>query len=93
MTVRELHLRPLPEDVAPEKPAPRADAVYFVIQRANGSWTPAAKIITASQTEETAEAFALQMKRQHPQQNFGVFMLRSEAREVEAPIEIVRVAE
>lgn len=68
-----------------------ADEVYFVLQRANGHWSPAAKIVTVFATEQIAEAYAAQQKKLHPQQNFGVAVLRSEAREVAQPIEIVRV--
>lgn len=64
--------------------------VYFVIQRANGHWSPAAKIVAVCPTELAAEEHAAAEKRLHPQQNFGVAMLRSEAREVANPIEIVR---
>lgn len=83
-----LHLRPLPE-----VPTGQVTATFLVMQRANGSWSPGAKIITVCESEDIAEAFALQQKKLHPQQAFGVFMLRSEAREVQAPIEIVRAAD
>lgn len=66
------------------------DAVYFVLQRANGHWSPGAKIISVFATEQIAEAFASQQKKLHPQQHYGVSVLRSEAREVPNPIEIVR---
>lgn len=66
------------------------DQVYFVLQRANGHWSPAAKIISVFATEQIAEAYAAQQKKIHPQQHFGVAVLRSEAREVAQPIEIIR---
>lgn len=64
---------------------------YFVIQRANGHWSSAAKIISVCGNEIIAEEVAAKEKRKHPHQHFGVAMLRSEAREVAHPIEIVRV--
>lgn len=72
--------------------AAAVEPVWFVIQRANGDWSPAAKILHVFQTEESAEREALHMKRIHPAQNFGVAMLRSEAREAPEPFQIVRVA-
>lgn len=66
---------------------------YFVIQRANGHWSSAAKIISVCPTEDGAEEYASAEKRKHPQQHFGVAVLRSEAREVAQPIEIVRIPE
>lgn len=63
---------------------------YFVLQRANGHWSPAAKIVTVCESEDVAEAFATMQKKLHPQQFFGVAVLRSEAREVANPVEIVR---
>lgn len=67
--------------------------VYFVIQRANGHWSSAAKIISVCPTEQSAEDQAAAEKRKNPYQNFGVAVLRSEAREVAQPIEIVRMEE
>lgn len=89
----KLHLHSVTEEPAPEKAGPRADPVFMVIQRSNGSWSVGARIVGLGTDEEVAEAVAMQWKRNHPQQTFGVFMLRSEAREVKAPIEIVRVAD
>lgn len=66
---------------------------YFVIQRANGHWSVAAKIIAVCGSEQAAEDYAAAEKRLHPQQNFGVAVLRSEAREVKQPIEIVRIGD
>lgn len=64
---------------------------YFVLQRANGHWSTAAKIISISANEKIAEAIAAKEKRAHPHQSYGVAVLRSEAREVPNPIEIVRM--
>jgi len=80
-----LTLRAIAENAAAMGP------VYFVMQRANGHWSPAAKIIAICPSEQAAEDQAAAEKRLHPQQNFGVAVLRSEAREVAQPIEIVRV--
>lgn len=71
----------------------KRDKLFLVLQRSNGSWSPGAKIMTVAYEEEVAEAMATQFKKLHPQQIFGVFMLRSEAREVANPIEIVRVGD
>lgn len=80
---------PIPEPLPTQKITP----VYLVIQRANGHWSVGAKIITVCDSEDIAEAFASQQKTLHPQQAFGVFVLRSEARTVMQPIEIVRTFE
>lgn len=69
------------------------DAVYFVIQRSNGHWSPAATILHVMDAEWKADDMALKLKFQHPQQDYGVAKLRSEAREVRKPIEIVRMEE
>lgn len=84
-----LHLHPV-ETAAPPQPAQTVDTLFFVIQRDNGHWSPAAKIITVHYTEGDAENNAASMKSRHPHQHFGVAMLRSEARTVSHPIEIVR---
>ncbi len=80
-----LTLQKIAEGVRPFEP------FYFVLQRANGQWSSAAKIIAVCATERDAEDYAAQKKRLNPQQNFGVAALRSEAREVANPVEIVRV--
>lgn len=85
MTLTLQRIMPLADEVT------TVDQVYFVIQRANGHWSPAAKIINVFADEKIAEIFASQQKKLHPQQHFGVAVLRSEAREVSNPIEIVRV--
>jgi hypothetical protein len=77
----------IPEPYALGKMTP----VFLVCQRQNGHWSPGAKIMDIAESEEIAEARASYLKKQHPQQCFGVFVLRSEAREVLNPIEIVRV--
>lgn len=68
-----------------------ADPTFFVIQRQNGHWSIAAKIIGVFSSEPLAEAAAQVAKETHPHQTFGVAALRSEARVVAKPIEIVRV--
>lgn len=83
-----LHLQPAPEDSEPAAPA-----TFLVLQRANGHWSPGAKVVHVTRDEQDAEAYALHHKRICPQQAFGVFMLRSEAREVKNPVEIVRMTE
>lgn len=79
--------------VPPEAEPCVTDRVYFVLQRSNGHWSPAAKVLSVFATEQIAETFAAQQKRLHPQQHFGIAVLRGEAREVSSPIEIVRVEE
>lgn len=85
-----LHLRAVQEDQASET---SVEPVFFVLQRANGHWSPAAKIMGVYHAEIIAELEAARLKKLHPQQAFGVAALRSEAREVIEPIEIVRVVE
>jgi hypothetical protein len=82
---------------APARPAMGggADApasVFFVLQRQNGHWSVGAKIMGVFSDEAEAEHAALGLKTGHPQQSFGVANLRSEARTVPQPHEIVRVA-
>lgn len=84
MTLNLQRIVPVEEAACP------VESIYFVLQRANGSWTPGAKIISVFATEQVAEVFAAEQKKKHPQQVFGVASLRSEAREVENPIQIVR---
>lgn len=67
-------------------------AAFFVLQRQNGHWSVAAKVMAVFDREDAAEQAALALKRGHPQQHFGIAMLRSEAREVEVPFKIVKVA-
>lgn len=67
--------------------------LYFVIQRTDGAdWTTATKIFGFFATEGDAEAYAIKMKTTHPQQYFGVAVLRSEARPVSQPVEIVHIS-
>jgi len=77
---------PLPENTP-------AAPVYFVVQRNNGEWTPASKIMVVYNNELLAEEYAARAKLEHPQQHFGVMALRSEARTVRNPVEIVYVKE
>ena len=69
----------------------RLEPVWLVMVRENGHWTAGARIIEVCLNEAAAEHCAAQQKREHPNQNFGVFVLCSEAREVKKPIEIVKV--
>lgn len=86
-----LHLHSISDAVtAPDAPP---SAVYLVIQRSNGHWSPAAKIISVHETESVAEAIASTLRTKQPQQAFGIFKLRSEARPVAVPIEIVRASD
>lgn len=80
-----------PEEEPQSLAVPKLDAVFLVVQRQNGHWSSGAKIVSTHDHETDAESHAWKLKRDHPQQCFGVFKLRSEAREVKNPIEIVRV--
>lgn len=80
-----LHLHPLQQTEF------SLDPVYLVIQRSNGHWSPAAKVLHVLSVEIAAEDMAAKLKREHPQQTFGVFKLRSEARTVAQPVQIVRM--
>jgi hypothetical protein len=84
-----LHLHPV-ETPPVADPAPRIEKVFFVIQRSNGHWSPAAKITHVMEQEWQAEDMAAKLKSQHPQQHYGVAVLCSEAHTVAHPIEIVR---
>jgi hypothetical protein len=89
-----LHLHAVESDNAGDVvTAAKVDAVFFVIQRQNGHWSPAAKIMNVFLTEYEAEQSAAALKDLHPQQHYGVAVLRSEARYVAKPIEIVRAVE
>lgn len=88
MAKASLHLHAVPDDLGLRG---GVEPIFFVIQRANGSWSPGAKIISIHHIESVAEDEAAKMKKLHPQQAFGVAALRSEAREVLVPVEIVRV--
>ena len=85
---RGLHLRPIH---TAQQHTGAIEPVHFVIRRDNGSWSPAAKIMAVFSTAEEAEEEAARLKTQYPQITFGTAALRSEAREVVKPIEIVRV--
>lgn len=69
----------------------KVDAAYFVVERDGAQWSPAAKIWHVFPQEPQAEAAAKSMKEIYPQRHFGVAVLRSEARHVRKPVEIVRV--
>jgi hypothetical protein len=86
-----LHLHPVETALPPEPASEAVEPVYFVLQRQNGQWSPAAKIMAVCSAEAEAESVAHHLKIQHPQQFFGVAALRSEARAVANPVEIVRV--
>lgn len=88
-----LHLHSIQDAIPDHALAGAVDTVFFVIQRANGHWSVGAKIIDVFNNEAAAEAAASDHKRKQPQQNFGVAMLRSEARNVVNPVEIVRVVQ
>lgn len=88
-----LHLHPVTDQAAPPDPASKLDAIFLVVQRSNGHWSPAAKIISVCETEHIAEAIAAMSRLKSPQQTFGVFKLRSEARPVAMPIEMVRATD
>lgn len=79
------HLRHI-ADVADAK----LPSTYFVLQRPNGDWSPAARILSVHDTEAAAEAAAARQKQLRPHQLFGVAALRSEIRQVKKPLEIVR---
>jgi hypothetical protein len=84
-----LHLRSL-RDLPPDL-ASSSDAVYFVLQRADGHWSPGARIIGVYGSAQVAELAARKQKRTYPQRCFGIAVLTGEAREVADPIEIVKV--
>lgn len=66
---------------------------YFVMQRDNGHWSPAARVLHVYDNQDEAEAAAMTLKREHPQQNYGIAKLCAEAREVAKPIEIIRTGD
>lgn len=65
--------------------------VFFVLQRQNGLWSVAAKIVNTFDNEVEAEAIAAVWKLRQPDFVFGVAKLRSEARAVANPVVIVRL--
>jgi hypothetical protein len=71
----------------------RPARVYFVLQRANGHWSPEAAVVGVFATEEVAEIGCAQQKKANPHLHYGVASLRSEALEVPDPIQIVRTEE
>jgi hypothetical protein len=82
-----LHLHPV-ENAGPT-PLPHIDAVFFVIQRGNGHWSPASKVIYVTDDYLTAEHFACQQKKLHPQQIFGISKLVSEVHIIDS-LQIIR---
>jgi hypothetical protein len=85
-----LHLHPV-ENAGPT-PLPHIDTVFFVIQRGNGHWSPASKVIYVTDDQDIAEAFAAQQKKLHPQQTYGVAKLRSEIHIIDS-LQIIRTTE
>ena len=69
----------------------KVEACYFVMERDGSIWSPAAKILKVFHDEVSAEDEALALAEAHPKRCFGVAVLRSEARYVAKPVEIVRV--
>lgn len=88
-----LHLHPIPDPALAPDPSSKLDAIFLVVQRSNGHWSPAAKILSIHETEPVAEAIAALSRLKSPQQTFGVFKLRSEARPVAMPIEMIRATD
>jgi hypothetical protein len=70
----------------------KVEACYFVMERDGSIWSPAAKILKVFHDEKSAEDEAVALAEDHPKRFFGVAVLRSEARHVRKPVEIVRVA-
>lgn len=71
---------------------PKIPCCYLVIQRSDGDWSPATKIIGVYPNEMLAEDRAAKEKLEHPHQHFGVASLRSEAHTVPNPVQMVRIA-
>lgn len=69
----------------------KVEACYFVMERDGSIWSPAAKILKVYHDEQSAEDEAIALAEDHPKRHFGVGVLRSEARHVRKPVEIVRV--
>lgn len=88
-----LHLHPISDATPAPDLTSKLDVVFLVVQRSNGHWSPAAKILSVHETEPVAEAIAALSRLKSPQQTFGVFKLRSEARPVAMPIEMVRATD
>lgn len=76
---------PVPPD------APKLDPAFFVLQRNDGEWSPATKIIQVFGQLSIAEMRAAELKKQFPHQTFAVAALWSEARHVPNPVQIVRL--
>lgn len=79
--------------IAVPSDAPKLEPAYFVLQRNDGEWSPATKVIQVFVQLQLAEFRAADLKKQFPHQTFAVAALFSEARHVPNPIEIVRLME
>lgn len=83
---QRLHLRPIDE-----ASAPKLERSFFVMQRCDGHWTAAAKILSVHVSQDEAEQEAERLHKLHSQQVFGVFPLVSEIRTRPDVTEIVRI--
>lgn len=77
--------------IAVPNDAPKLDPAFFVLQRNDGEWSPATRIIQVFGQLNIAELRAAELKKQFPHQTFAVAALWSEARHVPNPVEIVRL--
>jgi len=84
-----LHLHAVNTPVADDAVKP----LFAVVQRRNGDWSPDARIIALFDREAEAELFATEYGRTHPHLRFGIWQLRSEARLVEKPVQVVRAGD
>ena len=84
-----LHLRPIPAADSASKP----DAVFLVVRRENGHFSPAAKVMAVFNDERDAESEASRLHEQYPSIVFGVFALRSEARTKPVITELARIGD
>lgn len=80
-----LHLRAV-EDA-------QADAVWFVLRRANGTWSVAAHIIAVCSTREEARAEIERLHRQSPDHVFAAAPILFEARKNPNVTEVVERGE
>jgi hypothetical protein len=85
-----LHLHPV-ENAGPT-PLPHIDTVFFVIQRDNGHWSAAARIIFVCDSADDAERFAQRQKKLHPHQHFGIAKLHAEIHIIDS-LQIIRTPE
>lgn len=79
--------------VAVPQDPPKLEPAFFVLQRNDGEWSPATKILQVFTQLNLAELRATDLKKQFPHQTFAVAALWSEARHVPNPIQIVRLME